>query len=1066
MGMKRILFILSAIALLAVSCTKESKEKPEGGLVPATFNATLTPFGEQTKATLQTDGKVVWANGDKIAVYDGYEMREFTLASGSGTANAVFKGEVEKNAKSFEGTYPYSAAFVKSTTPDISEQKILSGQLVDPAALTSKAEAVAKDGTMNFKPCVGLLKFTASAATEIVFSGKLSGKEDRSYKISCPSGGSFFAAVMPGEYSGASVISGNRRKTFESGLTIKANQFLNIGKVSDWSQTVTIKDCAELNAFLANPSGNASLTADIDASAGITPAATFAATLDGCGHIIKNWTSSKGLVGSNSGAIRNLTIDKSCSFTPSAEDFAPFANSNSGILENLVNEAKITVSDAALSSKENIAIAGIAARSEKELVKCVNKGEIVYAATGETRGLYLGGVVGMTKAGLSACDNDGDITYTVSGGYRTTLFGGIAAYCAGPMVKCRNTGNLAMSAGYLAKCVPMEIYDGTNSFSLASLIMGGVVGGGASKTASTSDFSAEDCINNGSISFALTDPVASGCETVNTKTRHCIGGLVGDGSGPISGSVAGSSLNNGDITVSLTCTAGTFTYNGGALTTYIGGIAGAGYLYKAQNGMDITNCENLGKISYTDQNTQTTSHTVGGIVGWPGSESTCTSSTAYCTNNGNITINTNAELRAAGIQGGSGKVDCCTNNGDINVVKATKSAQVGGIVGFHSNGYLLNGVVNRGDIRCDEVVSEGGVGAIAGKLGNSAMTICANSAVNCKMTVANGCSAGMVIGGFNGSTKAITCGNVAIRGSFNGTTLTETNFRDYLHGTYNYSADKHTINATFGDAPEPVSATVKIMSFNIRHTGEASDTGDKNWEVRKTAVLKMILEEMPDLLGVQECDKTQKDWLMEQIEGEGHDYYKHVYPGGNKCIFYKLSTMGYTSGTSGLFYHSDTPDVSSKWEGMTSSRVTAWIPVVEKTTGKAIYYFNTHTDASSGDIHDAIRVKEAELNVKMAKKLSSPSAVVIISGDMNTAKPEAHAPFSPYFVSSRTAPETDNYPTFNGFGKYDLTTGEYLDYIYVHNASKLIRHRTLVGEGYGVKYISDHWPVVLEFEVK
>lgn len=975
---------------------------------------------------------------------------------------------MDGSALSYTAMYPYSAARQCDDDLDyvIPNQAIEAGKIADPAALISRTELVPVGTSLQFRNQVALLQFTVEAAGQVAFMGGFNGRDSQALTVSCPAAGTYYAAVCPGDFEGMKVLVGNRLKQSANPISTYSNQIINIGKVDNGQEVTPIWNSADLSTFLANPQHVGYVMADIDATEGITPVATFSGVLEGQDCYIKNWKSAKGLVATNNGTIRNLKIDESCSFTPAAEDFAPFVTVNNGTLEHLGNNGSIIVSDVHASSAENIAIAGIAARSEKDITDCTNNGSIKYEADNGAKGLFIGGVVAMTKAGIAKCTNSADITYTVNGdgGYKSTLFGGLAGYCAGKVTNCNNSGDLGMNAKYIAELVPMEIYDAAESSCYASLMMGGVVGAGAPKSASTSDFSMEDCSNNGAISFAITDPMATGCATTNS--RHCVGGLVGDGSGPIVGTSAGSSYNSGRIDVSLTCAAGSFTYGGATLTTYIGGIAGSGYTYKAQTGMNIVNCENEGTINYIDHNTHTTTHTVGGIVGWPGKESGCASVTSGCVNRGTININSQAELRAAGIQGGSGKVEVCTNYGNINVTRTTATGQIGGICGFHSGGYLLSEVKNFGNITCDFAVTSGGVGGIAGKFGNSAMTLCANSAVDCNLTVADGCSAGLVIGGFNGGTKTITCGNIAVKGSFNGTTLTESNYRDYLHGSYNYTEGKHIINATYGDAPEPPHATIKVMSFNIRHTGEASDTGEKDWEVRKTAVLNMILQEMPDIIGVQECDKTQKDWLMSQIEGDGHAYYQHVYPAGNKCIFYKLATMGYTSGTSGLFYHSDTPEKSSMWEGMTSARVTAWIPLVEKTTGRQIYFFNTHTDASSGAIHDQIRIREAELNVSQCKKISSPSSVQIICGDMNTAAPEAHAPFSPYFVSSRTAPETDNYPTFHGWGKYDLTNAEYLDYIYVHNAAKLIRHRTLIGENYGVKYISDHWPVVLELEIK
>ena len=43
-----------------------------------------------------------------------------------------------------------------------------------------------------------------------------------------------------------------------------------------------------------------------------------------------------------------------------------------------------------------------------------------------------------------------------------------------------------------------------------------------------------------------------------------------------------------------------------------------------------------------------------------------------------------------------------------------------------------------------------------------------------------------------------------------------------------------------------------IMSLNIRYNGVWEDDGDNAWQYRREAMAAMILEEMPDAIGMQE----------------------------------------------------------------------------------------------------------------------------------------------------------------------------------------------------------------------
>lgn len=67
-----------------------------------------------------------------------------------------------------------------------------------------------------------------------------------------------------------------------------------------------------------------------------------------------------------------------------------------------------------------------------------------------------------------------------------------------------------------------------------------------------------------------------------------------------------------------------------------------------------------------------------------------------------------------------------------------------------------------------------------------------------------------------------------------------------------------------GDGPgKGASNTLKVMSFNVRYNS-ANDEGDKNWEVRKAAVVKMINTVQPDVVGLQEPRTGTADLPEEQ----------------------------------------------------------------------------------------------------------------------------------------------------------------------------------------------------------
>lgn len=263
-----------------------------------------------------------------------------------------------------------------------------------------------------------------------------------------------------------------------------------------------------------------------------------------------------------------------------------------------------------------------------------------------------------------------------------------------------------------------------------------------------------------------------------------------------------------------------------------------------------------------------------------------------------------------------------------------------------------------------------------------------------------------------------------------------------------------------GAAARRPKSELKLMSYNIRYAGAKDDTGEKSWEARREASLAMIRRERPDVIGLQEPRTPQVDYLLERL-----DEYGHVLAGNTRdgylMILYLRSKFDLLD--SGRFWLSDTPDVRSKgWDGR-CVRPTVWVRLRDKITGGEFFYFDTHLDHKG----DQARMQGATLNVAQMKRLAGEQCAVFISGDMNAEKGAPNArflePFESWMASAReAAPETDGKASFNGFG---LTPLHRLDHIYFRNAVPL-RYQTLDGADYGVRYISDHYPIVCTFRYR
>lgn len=469
----------------------------------------------------------------------------------------------------------------------------------------------------------------------------------------------------------------------------------------------------------------------------------FEGTLNGNNHVIKNWTSTHGLFRKMNGSIKDLTIDASCSFSGS-EYLAPIALSGSGSISNVHNKAKVSYSADKFSS--SVAVAGIAAEFSGKVENCSNTAEITATSAGSVQGIAAAGLIGKLNGKLSGSKNEGAVTVS------------------GTFVEAKS----AVGGLSIVPCV------------------GGIAGAGAS------GFEIENSDNKGKVTVTFTDMSSS----PKTIERISIGGIAGAPSGNIT-----KCNNYGEINVKFATKDGnesSVNYIG-----IVGGISGGDYFTTGQNSTNIKDCVNEGKITFHNDSNKANS-AMGGIVGWPGVEKASqTVVSENCTNNADITFKGKGKCRTGGIQGGSGNIKGCTNNGNI-LIEDGKDCAVGSVAGFHTQGHVIENCKAYGTVTAKVAVT--GIGGLIGNIGNVAHTTGDGCVVDCTVTGGTAENAGMVVGLFNGDPKEgkpkkIELGKttaIKVTGTLNGVTVTSENLKDCLHGTKNYKADAHIINAVFG----------------------------------------------------------------------------------------------------------------------------------------------------------------------------------------------------------------------------------------------------------------------------
>jgi endonuclease/exonuclease/phosphatase family metal-dependent hydrolase len=255
---------------------------------------------------------------------------------------------------------------------------------------------------------------------------------------------------------------------------------------------------------------------------------------------------------------------------------------------------------------------------------------------------------------------------------------------------------------------------------------------------------------------------------------------------------------------------------------------------------------------------------------------------------------------------------------------------------------------------------------------------------------------------------------------------------------------------------------MRLLTYNLRYDNPAD--GINAWENRKEAVATLIRNYEVDILCVQECMQSQKDYLESAfpeygLVGVGRS---DGWLGGEMVnIFYR--TARFEKQANGDFWLSETPDVigSTSWESALP-RLASWIRLYDRVAGKVFYVFNTHFDHQSGQA----RRESAKLLIRKMTEIAGEHTA-FLTGDLNLTLSDSTYTFLasqctdlriclPALPTERT--------TFNGFGSAGVA-GLWIDYVFSTQpeAFKIHAYKVIQDKING-RFPSDHFPIWVDFE--
>jgi endonuclease/exonuclease/phosphatase family metal-dependent hydrolase len=268
--------------------------------------------------------------------------------------------------------------------------------------------------------------------------------------------------------------------------------------------------------------------------------------------------------------------------------------------------------------------------------------------------------------------------------------------------------------------------------------------------------------------------------------------------------------------------------------------------------------------------------------------------------------------------------------------------------------------------------------------------------------------------------------------------------------------------------PRAVEAPIRVMTFNIRYDNPAD--GPDAWPHRSEGVAGLIRFHDPDLLGLQEAQRHQLEELQRLLPRYGWFGLPRADGGPSdeySAILYRTERFDLLD--HGTFWLSETPAAAGSrgWDARLP-RIATWGRFRDRSSGETLMQINTH--------FDHIGVQARAESARLLKRWLAETAgelPILLTGDFN-APPESE-PIR--ILADTSAPPalrdawavSDDPPygpnsTWNAFRS--IEPGRRIDFIFVGNGVRVLKHAILSDTLEGGRFPSDHLPVLADVVIE
>jgi endonuclease/exonuclease/phosphatase family metal-dependent hydrolase len=221
-----------------------------------------------------------------------------------------------------------------------------------------------------------------------------------------------------------------------------------------------------------------------------------------------------------------------------------------------------------------------------------------------------------------------------------------------------------------------------------------------------------------------------------------------------------------------------------------------------------------------------------------------------------------------------------------------------------------------------------------------------------------------------------------------------------------------------GEEPEPPSGSkpLTIASFNVRCANcYKSQNLERPWSERRGVVVSTILQQKPDVVGVQEAsqgwlvsggrkiDLSQFEDLRNRLRSGGTPY-EVTNPHRNNCVNSKTPSgcryqdRGASKGTK-IFFNTDTVKLISQGSKKLpqcsgcNERYVAWAVLEQKSTGQQFFFAETHIEHGSS-YYNLRKAQTAAMMAEVDRRRPAKLPAFVV-GDLNSTRyaTPANAPY-------------------------------------------------------------------------